>query len=423
MGLSQYGNIADEFAKTPDCFIQRLKNADTRIHSLQSMINKSFYNASVNNRMNSKKERSVVFVTGRTTTRAAKLAYGLKKNGWNVILLHADPINLESYNSFSATYQYQNEFDLMINALRHNPIVYHVFSNWNFQAAKLLISFRPGNIIFDNYDCLAGMLNPGVVSNEILAEERFCFENADGICCRSLETQYLKKTLEFNFKGKRLLIPDCCWNDSREQKNPIKKFGEGFHVALVYNIDGPDNSEKSNKYDLLTLARSFINSKIHLHVFPSTPGTYRNPACKPYAELADGENYFHFYDTLPYESLREKLRQCSAGLIDDKLFMYNSMKVNTKQRGFYAVGNKLFDYLDEGLPIIINSSPSLERIAIRNGCAVKFYNRELIDDIGGFIRNVNWTLLAKNAVLASKKYSIETHAVRLIAFYESVGGL
>ena len=145
--------------------------------------------------------RHVVFISDLPRSREVKLAYGLSQAGWQVTLLYKELPTFDATRYFADSQQYQEPWEALKLAACYTPVAYHVFSNWNFNVAATLIRYKPGKIVFDDYDVMAGVVKDDFLHKNYpgqLELERSCLENADGLCCRGLELQYAKRHLNYN---------------------------------------------------------------------------------------------------------------------------------------------------------------------------------------------------------------------------------
>ena len=145
-----------------------------------------------------RQSNQIVFVSDRPSSREAKLAHGLRQAGWQVVLLYKTPPAFEAARYFQHAHGYRDEWEALAWCARYRPVAFHVFSTWEFDVAARLVRHRPGKIVFDDYDVMVGMLREEYVGRDFrrqVALERYCLENADGLCCRSLETQFAKRHL------------------------------------------------------------------------------------------------------------------------------------------------------------------------------------------------------------------------------------
>ena len=369
----------------------------------------------------SRTPKQVVFISDRPRSREAKLAYGLQQIGWQVVLLHRQALAFDAGRYCVETRQYRSPWEALRLAACYMPVVYHVFSLWNFEVAATFIRHKPGKIILDDYDVMAGMTKEDFVRKYYpgqLELERFCLENADGICCRSLETQYAKKYMGYKFSGKRIFFADYCWNiaESRVQKSPdgcftVANIGN-LYIDMNRNIDHPKN------YHLklaVLLSQHGIRSYLFLSSLTSDSELFLKNA------LAD--NPYIRFGSLRYERLMRELHsQCHAGLIcSPPLVTLMPDDAYRPSKRNYGVGNKAFDYIDAAIPIIMDSENRFLYFI------VKRYHK--VFDFSVFYSDLNeCPRLIQNLLInsveelsrARKILSVSHQAPRLANFYNSL---
>ena len=255
----------------------------------------------------------VVFIADALELRSIKLAYALQEAGWRVILLHREALTFDASRYFTRVHQYRNQWKALSLAAGYTPVVYHVFSNWSFDVAATFIRHKPGKIVFDNLDLITGMVKPEILRHySRQAElERYCYLNADGLCCRDLRSQYLKRYLGYRLP-KRILFPEYCWPDEKFQKAP--KFTDGIHIVYVGNLELDPDSPVGYQYDLAAL---LSQNRIHFHIYHSVPAHVEELRSKMSLYLATCSNpeFVHIHDTLSPDSLTEGLSKYHYGLL------------------------------------------------------------------------------------------------------------
>ena len=134
---------------------------------MKSAINQVIYyrqrleaiNASLSSRKKKKIPNQVVLVADKIHIRINKISWALLKNGWNVIIVLKDSEYNRSVNLHcSSIFYFENIYHALLISSKFSPVVYHIFSSWNFDLAYFFIKNRPGKIIFDNMDMLTGIL-------------------------------------------------------------------------------------------------------------------------------------------------------------------------------------------------------------------------------------------------------------------------
>lgn len=368
--------------------------------------------------------RMAVLVTDRIGSRVCKIGLGLKSIGWRVVLLYRDGNLVAPERYFDEMVQYASPAEALLIATRFAPIVYHVFSNWNFDVAELFIKHKPGKIVFDDYDVLGGTLLPHVAdaSRRQIDKERFCLEDSDGLCCRDLETQSVKRA-GYRFRGLRILFPDYCWGHA--SLLPVANdLLLDFHIVNCGNI--PVSTEHEvllHKKELTALARKLVAlglraHRIHFHIYP-TGSIWRSAAGSTPAEngLEGTELWFHLHGWVQPDELPSRLAQYDAGLYTFTLSMdpptYNDFKFT------YTSGNRVFDYLDAGLPVIIHGSEFMEYLMRHAGVDIRM-EAELTVEARRYLEGQDQSSLRRNAAQASSRLAVTNHASRLAAFYEAL---
>lgn len=367
------------------------------------------------------KSRQVVFVSDQPRSREAKLAFGLKENGWEVILLHSNTPSFDATLYFKEIHHYDSLDNLLKLANRYRPTVYHVLSNWNFNAASTLIQQKPGKIVFDDYDVMAGMVKEEIVNKLYpgqYALEKYCLENADGLCCRSLETQYAKRYKGYKYHGKRILFPDLCWNTYHKvNKESVRN---EFNVANSGNlyIDSKFDIDHSRNFHLkLALNLAHHNITSYLYKAP-----YDRELFKSVSVITENTPYIHLKNLGVDELLSEISKQCHAGLVcAPQQITLRKDEIYCQTKREFAIGNKAFDYVDGRMPIIMDSENKFLFWLIKR------YSKVI--DFQDFITHIDQNIeeiknhISNNEVemdQAVEKLSVSRHIPRLTRFYESI---
>jgi hypothetical protein len=361
--------------------------------------------------------QQVVFVSDRPGSREAKLAYGLQQAGWFVILLHRDQPTFDASRYCVQARSYRGPWEALALCACYTPVVYHVFSSWNFRVAVTLIRHRPGKIVFDDYDVMAGMVQEQFLGRRaagILRAERFCLESAEGLCCRSLETQYAKRHLGYRYRGRRMLLLDGCWANLALPEPASKSVEEGFHIVYCGNLGSRDEESANGlRYDLFELARLLAAQGVHLHIYPAFEAWAIRSS---YMELANTTPFFHFHPPVQSDELVRQMAQYDAGL---RVFMHEYRKAYTEWKLAYAPSNKIFDYLDAGLPVIINGFPFQAWLLKRVGVAL-LINDELKSYAKRYRLQIDWGALRPSIAQARARFAVRAQVNRLVLFYESL---
>ncbi|MCU7495316.1 MAG: hypothetical protein HF314_05745 [Ignavibacteria bacterium] len=354
----------------------------------------------------------VIFVCDfgmRTSQRVSKLALMLRSRNIDVILIHHDQFPPEDPGLFTEIHEYCY-LDQVLGIIKdlYPGNLFHVFSSWHLYVAYELIKDKPGRIIFDNYDCLKGFINDEFLDREyphVLEAERFCLENADALCCRNMETQYLKRQFNYKFRFKRLYMPDGC-SSSKTRNESSRAHHKGGYVFAGGMLSG-----KMDFFDNwhCQVGLHLSKAKLHYHIYPS------NSISEEYkGRLADFINryseaaYFHIHEPLPYSDLMDELTEYKYGMY----FVKVDKVVETPVRQFYGWGNKLYDYLEAGL-LTISDSPQ--------GAFMSWIIRRYkMGRIVNGANDISFDAAEENNVEIPRIFTPEFNGPRLVDFYREV---
>lgn len=364
----------------------------------------------------------IVLVVNHPSPRALKIIKALMERGEKITVLVdkktvKEPVYslwCEDLEKLGICYYYNWIEELFFLLLKKRKAVIHVFSTWgNICITYILLKLQNENhkVIVDEYDIVNGYYTE--VDENTLRLEKYCLEHASGICYRDFSLEYLTDYLDFNVRGKTIRFFDYCFGkDSHgaleENKGELSLCYAGGVVTEEDYVDCP-----------FAFSMEFIETceknRCHLHIYPTCWDEVR------YGKLikkAEGSNYFHFHKPVMYEGLFQELSQYDYGIIltRDDIWEKEVSGYNTKYKYIYAATNKLFDYLDAGLPII---SAEPKKMA------------EYLEDMGVLI---NWTngqfdfnhLMAVRKSMRQKTAKIReelwvgNHIGKLVDFYESL---
>lgn len=351
----------------------------------------------------------IVIVTNYVHIRAFKLAYGLKISNYKVVLLHsgAEYHNFDPSvsNLFDEVLRYNSADDALVKAIHYKPLAYHIICNWDYTVAKTFIKMRPGVVVVDTLDVLGGFVRPKILDPVQEKAEQFCFENADGICCRDLRTQYLKQKMGYQLVP-RLFWPDYCWPagfTNTEEKN------SGKHVVYAGNLEINPASAVAYQYEL---ARILTQASINFHIFPShvshkveLENEMRNFVSP------DLMKYLHVHDTIPFLELSREISRFHAGILisTNDINYGDGHDTYRESMGDYFLAAKLFDYYEAGLLSLTQKMRLANHIFPKNGSV-----REVgsLNEIAEIVSN---TEIRDTKV--EPKLRLDFHAHRLPAFY------
>lgn len=161
----------------------------------------------------------IMILAGHAQPRVMKIVGALKKKGFVVdILFFPTFINAmfsEQLQKLCDTYRYCSSVEeMMYHIIETKPKVIHLFAHRDGGVALMarrIIQAKGilAKIVYDEYDIINGMYSCKYIPKEAFEDERYCLVNADGLCCRGYEQEYLRDELHFKL-GKMIQFFDYC---------------------------------------------------------------------------------------------------------------------------------------------------------------------------------------------------------------------
>ncbi|MFH1884624.1 MAG: hypothetical protein ABIL62_18155 [Planctomycetota bacterium] len=354
---------------------------------------------------------TIVFVTGEARVREAKLAYALKLSGFKVVLLHK---NNARYGEKERTYfdriiQFENLWDALHMIDEIKPDAVHLFANYDSLYYFPIVGLARCPVVYDPYDVIIGMFNSEHDFHFLHKwAEKFCIEHSDQICARSLELVVSKR--EFGYRLRNVIyFPDYCWKKPQKQKLPH----QGVHIVYCGGVYPEDRypREKFGYGQFLDIVRSLTNQSIHFHIYPASglsPDAFDN-FFRIYIEEADQNHYFHFHRSLPHSALMQEISHYDFALHVFGIAVDNELGWYTESKPRYSPSNRLFDYMEAGLPIVIHSGLHGRGLVRHYGIAVEAKHLDNLAQILPSFQNMTYP--------EKLSATIEFHAPRLRDMY------
>jgi len=126
------------------------------------------------------------------------------------------------------------------------------------------------------------------------------------------------------------------------------------------------------------------------------------------------ENIF-VLDAVPWEQLAAYTASADLGVFPLQ---------NVSLQYYYALSNKLFEFLSAGLPVVISDFPEMRKVVVDNnvGIAVDETNpKEISDAIGTILADPDlYTIMSENAVkIVREKYNWDIEVKKLLDVYKA----
>ncbi len=357
----------------------------------------------------------VVLVTHLIWIRVCKVALALKLQGIRVVLVHADDafdrMDPEIKALFHDVLTFDSPEDAVLKAARFSPLVHHVFCNWNYEVARAFIHLRPGVIVVDTKDVIGGFVRPETLRMYPgrAADEKFCFEKADGICCSDLRTQHLKRKLGYRLPH-RLLWADYCWPEGFTGERSER--AAGTNVACVGSIETNPSSPLAYGY---VLGRMLAEAGIAFHLFPTNPGSAARLQTGVPASIAPRlARYVQVHNTQSFLSLSRELGRFQAGILISSSTADYSGENETYYPFLadYLIASRLFDYHEAGLLILMQPMRLAARVFGRSGAV------RCVRDLSQIVEIMSTSENERFGV--NDRLRLDYHAHRLPRFYRQL---
>lgn len=368
-------------------------------------------------------EKQIVFVsTHFLKPRILKMAYALSEKGYEINLFYNKVVNskfkIEDYPYFHKAYGYgyHTQWLCLLRMMTFSPLIFHVFSEACYnEFAHRIVSVRKylGKIVYDEYDMTVDRsINADKTQ---IYDERYCIENADGVCSRSYELEYLKKEKGYHVK-KDIRFFDYCWNgigNKSDNKNLLNGFvyaggiySEDFYLGCCYK----------------EIVEALKGKKIQYHIYPAgISDRMRKYLC----ELEKKEETFQLMKPVKQEKLIEKMSHYMAGAIlyregwgkedaEESKEVNRSMQISYNEAGT----NEFFDCVDAGLPIISDCCIKLLGMFEQYGIVYRTNSSRLSDDLNDILNKL--PEMRKNVAQCRNEFDVKKQISRLVEFYKKL---
>jgi hypothetical protein len=369
-----------------------------------------------------RRDRRVVFVSERPGQREAKLAFGLRQAGWDVIQIHCEAPSFADRSNFVEFQQFSSPWHAVELAHRAKSRLFHTFSPNCDDTCVRLVEHKPGRVIIDFYDHFDSVAD-GIPALEAryavdIARQRHCIELADAICCRDLQMQYGRRTTRSARRIPLVYFPEYCWNLS---PLPKARADDSIHIVQIgwmgFETRGVEDA------GCFRVLEQFVKAGCHVHV-------YAHPAFPPidsddfkalfadYLRLSATTGRMHLHPTVPADTLVDKLSHYDFGFNLSNAMVFDIPWRTLNPRRFpYCGSSRMFDYLDAGLSLLLSPQLKLMTHQFRfTGMAVDGTALLRSGNIPGGLQRAPRNKVAE----ARARLSVLRHIHRLTAFYDRI---
>ena len=286
----------------------------------------------------------VLFISLRPHTRETRLAQAARIAGWEPILVYAGgDLKYEVGKFFYLHARVGGLFRLLwVIWYFRGPLV-HVFAPDGAQA-YLLCKAKTGRLILDiNDTTMSHLLN---INPRIWHYcEREAIRAADGMTHRDLRVKYLQKLYGYSLPRYNILVQDPLTEVPTPQSKVRKR--DDIHVVSSGFVGIGENA-------IVRTLRALCADRIHVHMYTMPLQRQADQELKPYFELQQQSEYFHWKDAVYGESYWTSLTSCDFGLVAYEPFVFGEIPTLVTLDALRGnTSSRLMDYAQAGLGIII----------------------------------------------------------------------
>ncbi len=238
--------------------------------------------------------------------------------------------------------------------------------------------------------------------------ERVHFKIADGILHKGPPGElnllsYKVDALDLSF------IPYCL----DEWIFPPTKKKRGKEIHLVYA--GGLWISWEGHISFLKIIEIITSQKIHFHIFSPY-----DLSMDVYKKIEKSNKYFHIYGKEDKQKiLNKKLSKFDYGILFD---FYDTSMINELWPKT-SLGNKIFSYIEAGLPVIINDQLEFTSKIIKDNKIGFSVNYENLKNLRKILMKQNYKQLQKNVQKTQEKFKLSKNIEKLERFYEKVANM
>lgn len=310
---------------------------------------------------------------------------------------------------------YPGNFKKMLQHIRNiNPDIIISYAEPYDHTAFVLKQTNYPVVLCDGADFTG--ISSGIenLAKKTAEEEKYCFENVKGIVFKGPENtlDYYREN-NYKIKAKELSWFDHADQDHFIPENFPKLSDEDGELHMVYTGNISVNPEINYIY-YIPLAEALSQQKIHLHIYPNP---YQFKTSRIYRSLDQNSNYFHFHAPVPQKDLAKEIAKYDWGL-----WIHSAQKSTRTQLSKIKIGmvNKLFSYLEAGLPVIVSDSRTYgKKIVEENNIGFSINDADW-DKFAEKIAGFNYKELIDTVLRVRMQYSLQKNGYRLAEFLNKI---
>ena len=368
---------------------------------------------------------TLALVTQQVTAREIKIGRALRLAGHRPILLtrlatagQAADQAADLQAAFEQVLTFHDYRDILAQVAAQHADAIHLFVHGDNLFFLPLAWLAPCPLVYDPYDVWRGMFNaprPARFLRLELWAERWLLEHAAGLCARSLEPQMLKRQFGYRLPRAMIYFPEYCLEQPVAHA-PEAGAQSGIHIVYCGGVWPEDRfSSATHGYaQYLAVGRRLAEFGFHLHIYPANrdPQLPFETFFAAYIAESRVNAFFHLHEPLPYPALMQALTQYDFALHIFGPGINDQTGQNTQAKVHYSTANKLFDYIQAGLPVIIHEGFHQRGLVRHYGRAISVHHLDELANLLPAARQAPYPV----HVSATLAYQ----APRLGRFYEAL---
>ncbi len=350
--------------------------------------------------------KSILFVQDSSPCiRTIKYATALQSRGYLIHLLHRNKTPDEAYGYGNSSFasitrlpgHHFGEIKKIREIIKQQEIEIIHYHNQPDRLGARLIQGRPGvPVIYDQHDFMSFKHH---ISGRAKKNERICNERADGAV-------YITRSYKNEVARYYSLVENAiCFanyfpaSSALEPKDCLSKLSASDgrrHVVYLGRI-----SERTFDHRNIIKALTGLSAEgFFIHLYPS-----KNKEYSRYRQIPNCT----VHKKLPYQQLIREISQYDFGVT-----VFNGAVASKLPHIVYALGNKTFDYLCAGIPVLVQDClVEVKNIVIKNGFGFILERYEEYKNIStGSYQGLVETILDNR-----RAFTMESQIQRIIDFY------
>jgi len=238
--------------------------------------------------------------------------------------------------------------------------------------------------------------------------EKICFKMADGVLNKGAP-QHLD-LLNYSISVPRMALPSYCLD--AWMFPPRKKKNKEIHVAFGAS---PAHPLFLGELSHIEIIKTITSQKIHLHTYGPCFDEKEN---KIFVKESKKNKYYHFHGLVKPGVLNKEMSKYNYGIF---LFFMDPVKgIPFTKLAKPMLNSKMINYLESGLPIIINKQYEyMAGIIEKHGLGLAI-DAEDLKNLRKILEQKDYSQFQKNIKKFQKEFCLSKKIKEIEAFYDKI---